>query len=70
MLYGSEMWCLKKSEMAVLIRTEKSIMRAMCGVNLRKGEPRPYEFSRLEEHCRWVCQDEWSMMVWACFKKE
>ena len=30
MLYGSEMWCLKENEMAILRRTEK----AMCGVKL------------------------------------
>ena len=29
-LYGSEAWCLKESEMGVLLRTEGSIVRAMC----------------------------------------
>ena len=34
MLYGSETWCLRESEMAVLRRTEKAMMRSMCGVKL------------------------------------
>ena len=29
MLYGSETWCLRKNEMAVLRRIEKSMIRAM-----------------------------------------
>ena len=33
MLYGSETWCLKKNEMAIL-RNEKAMMRAMCGVKI------------------------------------
>ena len=31
MLYGSETWCLRESEMAIL-RTERSMVRSMCGV--------------------------------------
>ena len=34
MLYGSETWCLRKNEMAIFRRTEKAMMRAMCGVKL------------------------------------
>ena len=30
-LYGSEGWCLKESEMDILGRTERSMVRAMCG---------------------------------------
>ena len=33
-LYGSETWCLKESEMAILRRTERAMIRAMCGVKL------------------------------------
>ena len=33
MLYGSEAWCLRKKEMAIL-RTERAMIRAMCGVKL------------------------------------
>ena len=33
MLYWSETWCLMGNEMAIL-RTEKAMMRAMCGVKI------------------------------------
>ena len=33
-LYGSETWCLRENEMAILRRTKKAIMRAMCGVKI------------------------------------
>ena len=36
MLYGSEAWCLKESEMGILRKTERSMMRAMCGVQLKE----------------------------------
>ena len=35
MLYGSEAWCLKESEMKTLRRTERSTVSAMCGVQLK-----------------------------------
>ena len=34
-LYGSEEWCLKESEMRILQRTERFMVRAMCGVQLK-----------------------------------
>ena len=34
MLCGSETWCLRENEMAILRRTEKAMMRAMCGVKI------------------------------------
>ena len=34
MLYGSEAWCLRENEMTILRRTEKSIIKAMCGVKI------------------------------------
>ena len=36
MLYGSETWCLRENEMVILRRTEKAIMRAMCGVKINE----------------------------------
>ena len=33
-LYGSETWCLRESEMAILRRTERAMVRSMCGVKL------------------------------------
>ena len=35
MLYGSEAWCLKDSQMGILRRTERFMVRAMCGVQLK-----------------------------------
>ena len=34
MLYGSEAWCLREKGMAILRRTERAMIRAMCGVTL------------------------------------
>ena len=34
MLYGTETWCLRKNEMAILRRTERAMVRAMCGAKL------------------------------------
>ena len=34
MLYGNETWCLRENKMAILKRTEKAMMRAMCGVKM------------------------------------
>ena len=34
MLYGSETCCLWETEMAILRRTERAMMRSMCGVKL------------------------------------
>ena len=33
-LYGSETWCLKKMKVAILRRTERSMVRAMCNAKL------------------------------------
>ena len=33
-LCGSEAWCLREKEMAILRRTERAIIRAMCSVKL------------------------------------
>ena len=32
--YGSEAWCLRETELAILRRTERAMIRAMCGVKL------------------------------------
>ena len=34
MLYGSETWCLRENEIAILRRTERAMVRAMCSANL------------------------------------
>ena len=34
-LYGIEAWCLKESEMGIVQRTERYMVIAMCGVQLK-----------------------------------
>ena len=34
MLYGSETWCLRENEIPSLRRTERAMVRAMCGAKL------------------------------------
>ena len=69
MLCGSEMWCLRENEMAILRRTEKAIMRAMYGVKIIE-ERRTYELAGFKGFFGWTSQGEWSTIVWACFVKE
>ena len=33
-LYGSEAWCLREKKMAILRKTERAMIRAMCAINL------------------------------------
>uniref|UniRef100_A0A0L8HLF9 Uncharacterized protein n=1 Tax=Octopus bimaculoides TaxID=37653 RepID=A0A0L8HLF9_OCTBM len=33
-LYGSETWCLREREMAILRRTERAMVREVCGMRL------------------------------------
>ena len=41
-LYGSEACCLKESEMGILRSTERSMVRAMCGVQLKDRKKLTY----------------------------
>ena len=34
MLFGSETWCLREKEMAILRRTERAMIRSMYGIKL------------------------------------
>ena len=34
MLHGSETWCLRENEMKILRRTERAMVRTMCGGKL------------------------------------
>ena len=34
MLYESESWCLREKELEIMRRTERAMIRAMCGVKL------------------------------------
>ena len=48
MLYGSEAWRLRANEMAILTRTERAMIRAMCGVKL-------LDQRNSEELMGWTC---------------
>ena len=51
MLYGSETWCLRESEMAILRRTERAKVTSMCEVKLvnRKKMEKLMEMLGLKE---------------------
>ena len=52
MLYGSETWYLRENEMAIWRRTEKAMVRAMCGAKLMMEKERtedPVEMMGLKE---------------------
>ena len=77
MLYGSEAWCLKESEMGMLQRTERSMVRAMCGVQLKDRKISTYLMSILglnetmdqlamASSVRWSCVEE---KRWSCLEK-
>ena len=65
-LYGSEM-CLRENEMAILRRTKKATMRAMCRVKIL--EERSQELAGFKGYSGWTSLSDWSMMVWACFEE-
>ena len=51
MLYGSETWYLKEADIAILRRTERALVRSMCGIKLpdRKKNDDLMEMLGLEE---------------------
>ena len=74
MLYGSETWCLRETEMVILRRAERAIVRAMFGVKLmerrRTEDLMEIIFIGIEGNSGSDSKDEWSEMVWACVKEE
>ena len=50
-LYGSEAWCLQENEKAILRRTERAMVRAMCGQKVvdRKTTEEQMDMLRLKE---------------------
>ena len=50
-LYGSETWCLKENEKAILRRTERAMVRAMCGQKVvdRKATEEQMDMLELKE---------------------
>ena len=55
MLCGSETWCLRESEMSILRRTERAMVRSMCGVKLvdRKNTEELMKMLGLANGVRW-----------------
>ena len=51
MLHGSETWCLRESEMTILRRTERAMVRSMCEVKLvdRKNTEKLMEMLDLQK---------------------
>ena len=51
MSYGSETWCLRESEITILRRTERLMVRSMCGMKLvdRKNMEELMEMLGLKE---------------------
>ena len=78
MVYGSQTWALKVSETQQLVRTERMMVRWMCGVSLRDRKALQELLDRLgivgvKEHVsrcrlRWFghveckCDDDWVSM--------
>ena len=56
MLYGSETWCLKENEKAILRRTERAIVRAMYGQKVvdNKTTEEQMEMLGLKETIDWL----------------
>ena len=70
MLYGSETWCLRENEMEILRRTERAMVRAMCGVKLmEKKRLGPNGDVGIEGNSGSDGKSEWSEMVQACVKE-
>ena len=74
MLYGSETWCLKENEMAILRRTERAMVRVQLMEKMRRG---PNGNVGIEGNGGSDGIGEWSEIVracveegrWACFEK-
>ena len=61
-LHGSETWCLKENEKAILRRTERAMVRAMCGqkvVDWKTTEEQMDMFG-VEGNYRPVSNSKWS----------
>ena len=69
MLYGSETWCLGENEMSILRRTERGMVRAMCGSKLMAKKRTEDGDVRIEGDSRSDSKGEWSEMVRACVEE-
>ena len=71
MLYGSETWCLRENETAILRRIKRAMVRAMCGAKLmeKKRTEDLIEMLGLKETVVQMAIGERSEMVQACVEK-
>ena len=72
MLYGSEKWCLRESEIHVAIfkRTERAMVRAMCGAKLMEKKDRgPDGNVGIEGNSGSDGKGKWSEMVRECVEE-
>ena len=72
MLYGSDTWCLRENEVAILRRTERAMVRAMGGAKPmeKKRTEDLMEMLRLKETAVQIDgKGEWSYMVRACVEE-
>ena len=72
MLYGSETWCLRENEMAILRRTERVIhdeSNVWCESDGEKEDRRPNGDVEIEGKSGSDGKGEWSEMVRACVKE-
>ena len=70
MLYGNKTRCLRENEMAILRRTEKAMMRAMCKVKVIEKRTSQELMSLLSSKDTLNgLAGESSTMVWTCFEK-
>ena len=71
MLHGSETWCLWENEIAILRRTERAMVRAMCGAKLMEKKDRgPDEDVGIERNSGSDGKGKWSEMVRACVEEK
>ena len=72
-LYGSETWCLGENDIALLRRTERAMVRAMCGVKLMDKNRTEVlmEMLGLEESVVQMAKANAACckMVWTCFEE-
>ena len=60
---GSEAWCQKESETGILRRTERSMVRAMCGVQL-KDIKRSMDLNKPIDQLAMAYSARWDGRMW------
>ena len=72
MLYGSDISFLRENEMAILRRTERAMVRAMCGAKLmeQRGQSRDLmEMLALKENSGSDGKGKWKKMILVCVRE-